>query len=94
LMKNGIACTDSAECFVENNIFNIATPVSIYRLYDRDGNPVNSTGGFIKMSDNWFSLGREDLDGDTKGFPVTYPYELDSANANLAWKIKEGCGPK
>jgi len=93
--ENGIACTDSARCFVENNIFNIPNPVTLYRLYDSAGAPIDSTTGFIKMQNNWFAVeGGEELPGDAKGFTPSYEYTLDEANADLAWKIKTRSGPQ
>lgn len=90
---SGIACTDSARCYIESNIFNITTPVSLYRLYDSTGTPVDTTEGFVKMQNDWFAVGGEELVGDARGFAPDYTYALDSANADLAWKIKERSGP-
>ena len=80
---------------MENNIFNIPNPVTLYRLYDSAGAPIDSTTGFIKMQNNWFAVeGGEELPGDAKGFTPSYEYTLDEANADLAWKIKTRSGPQ
>lgn len=90
----GIECTDSARCYIERNIFNIETPVVIYRLFDETGVPFDSTIGFTKMQHNWYSVGGEDLKGDAQGYKPNYKYTIDDADADLAWRIKEGSGPR
>jgi len=90
---SGIACTDSARCYIESNIFNIKTPVTLYRLYDSTGTPVDTTEGFARMQNDWFAVGGEELAGIAQGFVPSYKYARDSANADLAWKIKERSGP-
>ena len=45
--KSGIVCSDSARCLVEENVFYNETSVTLYRLYDEDGIPVDSTVGFV-----------------------------------------------
>lgn len=90
----GIECTDSAKCLVEANVFNSETPVKIYRLFDEDGAPKDSTVGFPKMSENWFTIGGEELSSRKMNFESVYDYELDDADANLAWTVKEQSGPR
>lgn len=90
----GVECTDSARCFIENNIFNIETPVAVYRLFDDDGVPFDSTIGFPQMQHNWYSVGGEDLKGDAQGYKPGYKYAVDNADADLAWRIKESSGPR
>lgn len=93
----GVECTDSARCYIENNIFNIETPVVVYRQFtEEDGvwTPVSSTEGFPKMLDNWFSVGGDELNGDAKGYKPDYKYDMDFADADLAWRIKESSGPR
>mgnify|MGYP003298205662 FL=1 len=90
----GLECTDSARCYIENNIFNIELPVVVYRLYEEDGTPVESTKGFPLMRNNWFAIGGNNLKGDALEFVPEYSCSFDVADAELAWKIKEQAGPR
>lgn len=90
----GIECTDSAKCLVEANVFNNGTPVKIYRLFDENGAPKDSTVGFPKMNENWFTIGGEEISSKKMDFGPDYEYDLDDADADLAWNIKEGSGPR
>lgn len=90
----GIECTDSAKCLVERNVFNNETPVKVYRLFDDDGAPKDSTVGFPKMQENWFTIGGTEISSEFMDFEPGYEYDMDEADANLAWKIKEWSGPR
>ena len=94
LGEAGVECTDSAKCLVEGNIFNIENAVQVYRLFDEDGNPKDSTIGFPKMTANWFTVGGEELSDKKMDFEPDYDYDMDDADADLAWSIKEGSGPR
>lgn len=91
---SGVECTDSARCYIENNIFNIEQPVVVYRIFDEDGTPADSTKGFPLMRNNWFAIGGNDLKGDALEFVPEYSCSFDVADAELAWKIKEQSGPR
>lgn len=90
----GIECSDSAYCYIENNIFNIKTPVMPYRLTDDDGEPVDSTRGSILMKGDWFVNGGEELEGHARGYVPSYKVSVDDADIDLMWKIKEQAGPR
>lgn len=95
----GVECTDSARCYLEKNVFNIQKPVTEYRLFV-DGNPVDSTAGFINMVGNWIANGFEDETiseayySSSQGYKPEYDYSADPADANLAWTLKEKAGPR
>lgn len=90
--KSGVVCSDSARCMVERNLFNNDMPVTLYRWYNEDGSPVDSTVGFVAMSENLLAAGGEAIDGDARGYKPDYKYSLDLADAELAWRVKEGSG--
>lgn len=90
----GIECSDSAYCYIENNIFNIETPVMPYRLTDNKGNPVDSTRGSVLMKGDWFLNGGEELDGHARGYIPSYKVTVDEADADLIWKIRDQAGPR
>lgn len=93
LAHYGIECTDSANCYIERNVFNIDSPVSLYRLFADDG-PVDSTVGFVNMVENWYAVEANELAGDARGYEPDYKYDADRADADLAWKVKEHSGPR
>lgn len=91
----GVECTDSASCLLERNVFNIAQPSVLYRLFDPEtGAPVESSKGYVRMRDNWFSNGGEELAGDALGYLPDYKVDFDAADAELAWRVKEWSGPR
>ena len=90
--KSGVVCSDSARCLVEKNIFNNGMPVTLYRWYNDDGSPVDSTVGFVAMSENVLAAGGAAIDGDARGYKPDYKYSADLADANLAWRVREGSG--
>ncbi|MCQ2062832.1 MAG: right-handed parallel beta-helix repeat-containing protein [Fibrobacter sp.] len=92
--RTGIECTDSAYCYIENNIFNIETPVIPYRKTDDDGVPVDSTRGSVLMQGDWFVNGGEELEGHARGYVPSYKVSVDEADIDLMWKIKEQAGPR
>lgn len=95
----GVECTDSARCYIENNVFNIQKPVAEYRLFV-EGTPVDTTAGFINMVGNWMANGFDDSSvteaqfGSSRGYKPEYDYTADVADANLAWVLKEKAGPR
>ncbi len=91
---SGVVCSDSARCLVENNIFNNEMPVTLYRWYNEDGSPVDSTVGFVSMKDNLLTAGGDALDGDALGYKPDYKYSADIADADNAWSVKTGSGAR
>ena len=91
---SGVVCSDSARCLVENNIFNNEMPVTLYRWYNEDGSPVDSTVGFVSMKDNLLTAGGDALDGDALGYKPDYKYGADIADADNAWSVKTGSGAR
>jgi pectate lyase len=91
--KSGVVCSDSARCLVENNIFNNEMPVTLYRWYNEDGSPVDSTVGFVSMKGNLLTAG-DALDGDALGYKPDYKYGADIADADNAWSVKTGSGAR
>lgn len=94
----GVECTDSARCYMEKNVFNTDKPVALYRLYI-DGAPVDTTEGFVKMVDNWITIGEENLealpgDNSARGYKPDYKYSVEEADADLAWTLKQKAGPR
>lgn len=90
----GFECTDSAACYIEGNVFNNETPVSVYRLENEDGSPDKTTMGFVYMVENWFGRGGENLSGDARGFKPSYRVSVEDADADLAVRIKSDAGPR
>lgn len=94
LGSSGFECTDSARCVIENNIFNVENAVNVYRLFDDNGAPVDSSLGYVSMKGDWFiQEGAEQL-GDARGFKPSYEYFIDVSDADLALKIMDLCGPR
>lgn len=91
---SGVVCSDSARCLVENNIFNNEMPVTLYRWYNEDGSPVDSTIGFASMKGNLLTAGGEPLDGDALGYKPDYKYSADIADADNAWFVKIDSGAR
>ena len=91
---SGVVCSDSARCLVENNIFNNEMPVTLYRWYNEDGSPVDSTVGFVSMKENLLTAGGDALDGDALGYKPDYKYGADIADADNAWSVKTGSGAR
>lgn len=94
----GVECTDSARCYMEKNVINMDKPVALYRLYI-DNAPVDTTVGFVKMVDNWMTVGEESLeslpgDNSARGYKPDYDYKADDADADLAWSLKGKTGPR
>ena len=85
--KSGIVCSDSARCLIENNVFKNETPVTLYRWYNEDGSPVDSTVGFAWMLGNLLAAGGDAIEGEAFGFP-DYDYDVDIADAENAWYVK------
>ncbi len=94
LGASGFDCTDSALCVVENNVFNVENSANLYRLFDEDGIPVDSTLGYVAMKGNWFIQDGSELLGDARGFKPDYVYSKDAADAGLTLKIMDFCGPR
>ena len=92
--KSGVVCSDSARCLVENNVFNNSMSVTLYRWYNEDGSPVDSTVGFVAMKGNLFTADGESVDGDARGYKPDYKYDADLASAELAWRVKEQSGTR
>lgn len=90
----GMECTDSAACYIESNVFNNETPVSVYRLENEDGSPDKTTKGFVYMIDNWFGRSGENLSGDARGFKPDYKVSSDESGADLAVRVKNEAGPR
>lgn len=89
----GVECSDSARCFLENNVFNNKQPVSLYRNW-KDDVPDETTIGFAKMEKNWIVGGIVEESGDAQGFLPHYQVDLDVADAGLAWNVKGNSGPR
>ena len=94
-VKNaGIECSESASCAINNNVFNIQTPVVDYRLENEDGTPDMATRGFVYMQNNLFGRGGEDITQETD-FEYDYMVLVDIfADAELAVRVKNGAGPR
>lgn len=90
----GMECTDSAACYIESNVFNNETPVSVYRLENEDGSPDKTTKGFVYMIDNWFGRSGKNLSGDARGFKPDYKVSSDESGADLAVCVKNEAGPR
>ena len=90
----GMECTDSAACYIESNVFNNETPVSVYRLENEDGSPDKTTKGFVYMIDNWFGRSGKNLSGDARGFKPDYKVSSDESGADLAVRVKNEAGPR
>lgn len=91
---SGIECSDSAACYIEGDVFNNETPVSVYRLENEDGTPDKTTKGFVYMDDNWFGRGGKNLSGNARGFKPGYKVSVDEASAELAVRVKKEAGPR
>ena len=91
---SGVVCSDSARCLVESNVFNNEMAVTLYRWYNEDGSPVDSTVGFVSMKDNLLTAGGDALDGDALGYKPDYKYSADIADADNAWSVKTGSGAR
>ena len=92
--ESGIACTDSARCLAEANVFDVSTPVSLYSLFDDDGAPIDTTVGFAKMSGNLVVVGDWQFANDSQIEKPAYKYALDDADALLAGRIRGNSGPR
>ena len=92
--ESGIACMDSASCLVESNVFDVATPVSLYSMFDADGVPVDTTVGFVKMSQNLVVVDDGEFANDSQISKPDYRYTLDDADALLAGRIRDNSGPR
>ena len=90
--KSGVVCSDSARCLVEKNIFDNEKPVTLYRWYNEDGTPVETTVGFVNMTDNKIASGASVTEGDALGYKPSYKYTLDDADVSLAWRVKSQSG--
>ena len=91
---SGVVCSDSARCLVESNVFNNEMAVTLYRWYNEDGSPVDSTVGFVAMKGNLFTAGGKSVDGDALGYKPDYEYRADIADADNAWLIKKDSGAR
>ena len=91
---SGVVCSDSARCLVESNVFNNEMPVTLYRWYNEDGSPVDSTVGFVSMKDNLLTAGGDAIDGDALGYKPDYKYSADIADADNAWFVKIDSGAR
>ena len=89
----GIECSDSASCYVEKNVFNLETPVALYRLYDEDGLPDMATAGFVYALDNVFSRSGENWQDETV-FRPDYNVTVDDADVELAVRVRNEAGPR
>ena len=94
--KSGVVCSDSAHCLIEKNVFNNELPVTLYRWYNEDGSPVDSTVGFVNMVENKFSVVGSDLDfADLAvGFVPDYKYESGLADVSLVLRLKNESGSR
>ena len=90
----GIECTDSAACYIEGNVFNIETPVALYRLENEDGTPDEATKGYAYMIGSWFGRDGENLAGDARGFKPNYKVSVEKADAELAVRVRNEAGPR
>lgn len=89
----GIECSDSALCAISGNVFNVGTPVADYRLENEDGSPDMATKGFAYMSGNVFGRGGEEIVQKTD-FEYDSVVKLDSADAELAVRVRNESGPR
>lgn len=89
----GIECSDSALCAISGNVFNVETPVADYRLENEDGSPDMATKGFAYMSGNVFGRGGEEIVQKTD-FEYDSVVKLDSADAELAVRVRNESGPR
>ena len=92
--KSSVVCSDSGRCLIEKNVFNVKQPVTLYRWYNEDGSPIDSTVGFAEMKSNWYISGGEDDLNDARGYRPDYNYNLDSADAGLALKVERLSGTR
>ncbi|MCF0217203.1 MAG: right-handed parallel beta-helix repeat-containing protein [Fibrobacteraceae bacterium] len=90
----GVECSDSASCLVEKNVFGIDKPVSVYRLWTEDGDPVAETLGFAKLSENWMMKDSEASLEEYNDYKPDYLFVVDVADADLIWKVKNLSGPQ
>ena len=90
----GVECSDSAQCYVENNVFNIETPIAVYRLENEDGSPDAATRGFVYALDNWFGKGGENTYDKKPRFKPDYKVTVDETDAELAVRVKTQAGPR
>jgi len=89
----GVECSDSAQCYVESNVFNIENPIAVYRLENEDGSPDVATRGFVYALDNMFSRGGENTQ-DALVFKPEYKVTVDDADAELAVRVRNESGPR
>ena len=94
--KSGVVCSDAARCLIEKNVFNNELPVTLYRWYNEDGSPVDSTVGFVNMVENKFSAGGADSDfaDHAVGFVPEYKYESGLADVSLVLRLKTESGSR
>lgn len=94
--KSGVVCSDAAHCLIEKNVFNNELPVTLYRWYNEDGSPVDSTVGFVNMVENKFSVGGSDSDfaDHAVGFVPDYKYESGLADVSLVLRLKNESGSR
>ena len=94
--KSGVVCSDSAHCLIEKNVFNNELPVTLYRWYNEDGSPVDSTVGFVNMVENKFSVEGSDSDfaDHAVGFVPDYKYESGLADVSLVLRLKNESGSR
>jgi len=92
--KSGVVCSDSAYCLVEKNVFNNEMPVTLYRWYNEDGSPVDSTVGFVNMVDNKFVAEEGFVEGDARGYKPDYKYSADDVDVGLALLLKSQSGAR
>ena len=90
--KSSVVCSDSAYCLIENNVFSSKQPVTLYRWYNEDGSPVDSTVGFAEMKSNWHIAGGVDQVNGEQRYAPEYQYHLDKADAGLALEIERQSG--
>ena len=94
--KSGVVCSDAARCLIEKNVFNNELSVTLYRWYNEDGSPVDSTVGFVNMVENKFSAGGSDSDfaDHAVGFVPDYKYESGLADVSLVLRLKNESGSR
>ena len=92
--KAGVVCSDSAYCLVEKNVFNNEMPVTLYRWYNEDGSPVDSTVGFVNMVDNKLVAEEGFVEGDARGYKPDYKYSADDVDVGLALLLKSQSGAR
>lgn len=94
--KSSVVCSDAARCLIEKNVFNNELPVTLYRWYNEDGSPVDSTVGFVNMVENKFSAGGSDSDftDHAVGFVPDYKYESGLADVSLVLRLKNESGSR